>query len=82
LEDAGEVRLDDLSGISDYRLFCQMSNKEYDPATDKGVGTTFWDGKNSAPECAQRVSTLKHAFEMKYPNMPTSLREAKCDWWR
>jgi hypothetical protein len=82
MEYAGEIRLDELAGIPDYKLFCQMSNKEYDPVTDKGVGATFWNSKNSHVECAKRVDMVKHHFEMTYPDMLTSYQEPQCDWWR
>eukprot|EP00928_Gymnodinium_smaydae_P020265 TRINITY_DN17837_c0_g1_i1.p1 TRINITY_DN17837_c0_g1~~TRINITY_DN17837_c0_g1_i1.p1 ORF type:complete len:710 (-),score=60.46 TRINITY_DN17837_c0_g1_i1:90-2219(-) len=81
-EPAGEVRIDDLSGIEDYALFCEEANKEYSPDTDHGVGTMFWDSKADPERCADRLHTLARLFQMKYPGFRSFPDEPRCDWWR
>eukprot|EP00913_Durusdinium_trenchii_P013285 g12469.t1 len=45
IEEAGEIPLDDLSGIKNYNDVCESTGvREYDETTDKGVGTSFWNG--------------------------------------
>jgi len=79
-EYAGEVRIDELSGITDEQKFCQDGNVEYNTATDQGKGTTFWNERRSAPMCKKRTDYVKELFRMKYPNFPATLGEPVCDW--
>ncbi|CAK0826184.1 unnamed protein product [Prorocentrum cordatum] len=62
---AGEIMLDDLSGIDDYQDWWNVSyyrcideggtdcaqNKEYDVLLDAGVGTSFWDNRGDRDAC-------------------------------
>jgi len=81
-EYAGEIRVDELSGVTDPAGFCSAGNKEYDPDTDAGVGTTFWNDRRSAEQGKRRADYVRELFAMKYPNYPATLGEPKCDWWR
>jgi len=76
---AGEIRIDELSGITDDKGFCEDGNVEYSPATDRGVGTSFWNEKRSLGGCMNRVSYARQLFRMKYPNFPGTLGEPACD---
>eukprot|EP00913_Durusdinium_trenchii_P010128 g9497.t1 len=42
---AGEVKIDDLVGISNYQEFIDSGGREYDRMTDQGVHMNFWDGR-------------------------------------
>jgi len=74
VEHAGEVRLDELTGIRNYTAFCQAGNLEYSPATDSGIHFSFWDGKFDLSRCRQRYDALLAAFRRKYPNEPRSAK--------
>jgi len=78
LEPAGEIRLDELAGITDPTTFCKLGNKEYDPHLDRGIGAFFWDGYRNATLCAQRVQAAERLFFSKYPSMPMSYPTPKC----
>lgn len=81
-EPAGEVLVDELSGITDYNAFCAAHNIEYDVATDRGRGTDFWDQKLNATRNKERVLTLDRFFAKKYPSADTlSMPEPICDGW-
>jgi len=77
VEDAGEVRIGDVTGISqyyaNYQDFCSAGGHEYDKAQDKGVLNSFWDGFGDPDRCAWRLQTFKDAFKEKYPDMPADL---------
>lgn len=76
-EEAGEVRIDDLEGISNYASFTAMGGKEYDQKTDMGYGTSFWNHKKDAAACAARVAAASRLFSQKYGlDLPTP----KCDF--
>lgn len=79
---AGEVRLDELSGISDFAAFCRAGKVEYHGGTDRGRGNDFWNGKRDARKCAERTERLRRLFESKYPQWPTNYGEPPCDWYR
>jgi len=82
VEDAGVVHLHDLSGIYNYSFRCNEGYREYNPATDQGVGTSFWNGKQDTASCAYRIDLLQRLFKTRYPNIPEALAEPDCDWWR
>merc|ERR1719361_2825162 len=44
-------------------------NKEYVEALDKGIGTTFWDGKRDKAACARRVEAVERLFERRFPGL-------------
>jgi len=76
---AGEVRIDDISGIIDDYSFCANGQVEYDPTTDTGNGTKFWNFRNNATWNQRRVQFVKELFQMKYPHYPVSIGEPNCD---
>jgi hypothetical protein len=79
---AGEVLVDELSGIDDFKAFCDAHNVEYDPKTDRGRGTDFWDQKLNADRNKERVLTLQRLFAKKYPSSDAlSMPEPLCDGW-
>mmetsp|Transcript_16802 Transcript_16802/g.47994 ORF Transcript_16802/g.47994 Transcript_16802/m.47994 type:complete len:576 (+) Transcript_16802:80-1807(+) len=79
-ERAGEIRLDDLSGLQDYNKVCQEAGiLEYDETKDVGVGTKFWDGKTDAEAGARRMQIVKELFAKNFPSAPTELADPPCD---
>lgn len=66
-EPAGEVSIDDLSGIKDFDQFCASGNVEYDPNTDAGRGTSFWNDRNNNTRNADRVLKLMQLFARNVP---------------
>lgn len=91
---AGEIMLDDLSGIDDYQDWWNVSyyrcideggtdcaqNKEYDVLLDAGVGTSFWDNRGDRDACKERVNAVKRAFADRYPDAPYQVDEPICDF--
>jgi len=75
---AGEISLNDISGIYDYGAFCRDGGVEYDKATDKGVGTFFWNEQRSATAGRQRVARVQQLFQLKYPGYPVTLGSPPC----
>jgi len=78
-EYAGEIRVDELSGITDPGQYCAQGNIEYNNVTDKGIGTTFWNVRRSAEQGKNRVDYVRGLFQMKYPNYPATLGEPICE---
>mmetsp|Transcript_92997 Transcript_92997/g.267544 ORF Transcript_92997/g.267544 Transcript_92997/m.267544 type:complete len:271 (+) Transcript_92997:36-848(+) len=77
---AGEVRLDEMSGLTDAFTFCSTpGNVEYNMTLDKGHGSSFWDNRRDAGACAHRVRYLHELFKLKYPAYPTDLGYPKCE---
>lgn len=81
-EYAGEIRIDELSGITDPLNFCSAGGLEYNPQADKGVGTDFWNGRRSPSDSLRRVQAARELFQLKYPNYPLTLGDPRCDWPR
>lgn len=80
IEQAGEISLDDLSGIKNYNDVCQTTGlKEYDIFTDKGNGTSFWDGKLDDAKGKARWQKILDLFAKKYPAEPSFLQDPLCD---
>lgn len=80
MEKAGEIRLDELSGIANYNEICEATGlKEYDIFQDKGNGTSFWDGKLDAAKGKARLQHVYDLFGRKYPELPAYLQDPKCD---
>lgn len=75
---AGEVRLNELTGISDYAAFCAAGSREYDKQADLGVGLRFWDGLNDLRKCKRRVDKVQEFFQKKYPAEPAILDPPAC----
>jgi len=73
VEDAGSIILDELVGIADHDAFCKAGNYEYDDATDKGRGCSFFDNRwdNTANE--GRMLQMLQLFRKKHPNMTSNL---------
>jgi len=80
-EDAGEISLDELAGIDDHTQFCRERKYEYNDASDRGQGTTFWDGKTDAARNAQRVERMLELFAKRHPEAENMLPEPVCDGW-
>eukprot|EP00933_Yihiella_yeosuensis_P005785 TRINITY_DN110373_c0_g1_i1.p1 TRINITY_DN110373_c0_g1~~TRINITY_DN110373_c0_g1_i1.p1 ORF type:complete len:531 (+),score=97.78 TRINITY_DN110373_c0_g1_i1:64-1593(+) len=82
VEHAGELTLDELSGITDYDQFCKDGKSEYDKFLDKGNGTTFWDKRRDPIASEQRIQHVQNLYKKKYPEFPASLPDPPCDYWR
>lgn len=78
-EPAGEIRIDDLARIADYNLFCKFGGMEYNPASDRGTGMDFWNGRRDAASCRERVARVRQLFQLKYPYWDVSLGDPPCD---
>lgn len=77
---AGEISLDELSGIEDYfRWWSKEGNREYIWHEDKGQGTDFWDGREDPKKCAARMHKVQEVFKRKFPDMPVTYGEPPCD---
>lgn len=70
LEPAGEVTIDELSGIENYTKFCELHQREYMLETDRGIGFNFWDERSNPSRCAARLHDAEEVFAKKYPDMP------------
>eukprot|EP00415_Alexandrium_ostenfeldii_P000936 UN0936 len=80
LERAGEIRLDELTGLTNYNKVCQESGvREFDMDQDMGVGTKFWNGKTDASGGSRRMQAVKDLFAQKFPDMPADLDDPTCD---
>lgn len=78
MEEAGEVRLDDLENISDYKAFCTKGGAEYIKSKDTGRGCSFWDHQHSSMANAHRVARLQQLVEAsQHPE--SRLPEPVCD---
>jgi len=78
VEHAGEVRLDELVGISDYQQFLSSGNWEYDAGKDRGSGISFWDGRHDPSKCRRRLERLRELFGKRYPDLPEAMAEPGC----
>jgi len=78
VEPAGEVRLDELTGIKDYGAFCAAGNLEFSTPADRGIHFNFWDGKSDTDRCAWRYNRFMDAFREKYPDLPLTLGWQTC----
>eukprot|EP00930_Biecheleria_cincta_P044611 TRINITY_DN30705_c0_g1_i1.p1 TRINITY_DN30705_c0_g1~~TRINITY_DN30705_c0_g1_i1.p1 ORF type:complete len:612 (-),score=78.75 TRINITY_DN30705_c0_g1_i1:328-2163(-) len=75
---AGEVFLDELERIKDYESWRAAGHREYDPATDTGVGTVFWNYRKSTTWCDRRMQRVRSLFKQKYPLLPNDLPRPEC----
>lgn len=80
VESAGEVTLNELSGIGNYDTFCKSGHKEYDEAADAGKGTSFWDQKLDSGRNQERLARVQELFKQKYPSQPADLPTPTCEW--
>lgn len=67
-EPAGEVRIDDLVGISDLAAFHRDGRREYNPDTDQGIRFSWWDGASNQTANLHRLQKARALFELTYPN--------------
>lgn len=87
-EKAGEINIDELTGISlrfkSHEEFCQQDCLEYDKfRTHKGrCGINFWDDYKNASRSHWRMQMLDDAFKNKYPNMSSDaeMPPPKCNF--
>lgn len=80
VEDAGEIELDQLTGIvGRYTDFCASGAREYVEGLDQGVSMTFWDNKTNEEACVNRMMAVQSAFHARYPNMPAHIDSPLCD---
>mmetsp|Transcript_139816 Transcript_139816/g.446088 ORF Transcript_139816/g.446088 Transcript_139816/m.446088 type:complete len:378 (+) Transcript_139816:64-1197(+) len=81
VENAGEVRLDELVGIEDYTHWWAVEgNREYVWHLDHGIGTDFWDGRTDKSKNDERMNKVQEMFRRKYPDMPITYGEPPCDY--
>jgi len=82
IEQAGELLLDEIYYVGNVQAFCAGRKMEYNNQTDHGVGISFWDGIYDPAKCTDRLNTVRAKFKAKYPDMPASLDEPRCDWFK
>ncbi|CAL1161686.1 unnamed protein product [Cladocopium goreaui] len=80
IQEAGEIPLDDLSGIKNYNDVCESTGvREYDELTDKGTGTSFWNGKADPKKGKERVKFITDLFAKRFPQFPALLEDPVCE---
>jgi len=95
-EDAGEISLNELSGVEpkypDFNTFCHAGCAEYAKAGNRrrrrlthlndngGCGVTFFDDLSNVTRAKGRMKAVTDLFKKKYPDVPTELAEAPCDF--
>lgn len=68
---AGEVRMADLCpSESNEAAWCKAGGKAYDFNLDRGLGCSFWDGREDIYAGMRRVQFLKDLFAARYPGSP------------
>jgi len=79
---AGDISINALEGIDDFKAFASEGGWEYNNHTDRGVHMTFWDDKNNDTACAIRLRHAESLFAEKYPNTSTDteLPAPVCDF--
>lgn len=75
----GEITIDQLEGLGDFKKFAAEGGREYDPKIDNGVKLSFWKGIKDARLCRWRVEQAARLFREKYPWME-ELPEPTCDF--
>jgi hypothetical protein len=66
VEDAGEVSIDELVGtLPSFSEWFKdhKTTREYDENTDKGIGVTFWDGRDDPEKCMDRLTQVLAKFD-------------------
>eukprot|EP00929_Paragymnodinium_shiwhaense_P045625 TRINITY_DN23283_c0_g1_i1.p1 TRINITY_DN23283_c0_g1~~TRINITY_DN23283_c0_g1_i1.p1 ORF type:complete len:532 (+),score=92.06 TRINITY_DN23283_c0_g1_i1:83-1597(+) len=89
-EEAGEINIDDLVGISarykSHRDFCNAGCLEYikyGHKKDTGKCTDWWNGKMDEVKNLERIKKTDEAFKKAYPEMPgDDDMNIKCDFDR
>jgi len=81
-EEAGEISIDELEGIADFRAFARAGGWEYNNGTDRGVHMTFWDDKYNDTACLRRLHRAQALFDQLYPNdtLEEELPAPPCDF--
>merc|ERR1712232_488635 len=69
ITEAGWIGLDELTGIPDRGIFTAAGHTEYNPSTDRGDGTDFWNGQHDLNLCIARTQKLQNLFDQKYPEL-------------
>ncbi|CAK0860813.1 unnamed protein product [Prorocentrum cordatum] len=66
----------------DYKAFFDSGYREYSHKTDAGTGCTFWNGRNDAKLCQERMAKVMRLFREKYPGLPAceELPPPPCDF--
>lgn len=92
IKEMGTIRIDDLIGRdpgNHYEHWCADGNLEYDPATDTGHGTSFWQGIHDQEKCKERMDKLRYYFRLwtveksdSFEREADYLGEPACDWYR
>ena len=75
---AGELFLDDLEGVKDFKHWQSQGNREYDASTDKGTGTSFWNFRANSAWCDRRTARVHELFKQRYPLLPRELPAPAC----
>merc|ERR1712129_165920 len=76
---AGEISINELEGIANFREFAQAGGWEYNNKTDRGVHMSFWDGKYNATACQHRLERARSLFREKFADSE-DLQEPPCDF--
>jgi len=78
VEPAGEVSLDELSGIHNYAAFIKAGGVEYDSTRDSGKHSSFWNGRLDRDRCTRRMQQVLKLFREKYPQFPSNFPAPPC----
>lgn len=81
----GEVTLDELSGIDDYRTFCMDGGIEFKGPhshNDDGVTIEFWKDYGNSTRNHERTQAMLDKFKEKYGLDPKFVEEPRCDAFR
>jgi len=78
VEPAGEISLDELTGIHNYAAFVKAGGVEYDHKRDAGKHAHFWNGKLDRDQCTWRMQQVLKLFSKKYPQFPESFPAPPC----
>jgi len=81
-EEAGEILLDELTGIGDYETWWTswQETQEYNVDHDVGIDCHFWDHRNDKEACAKRLKAAADMFEQQHGVDPDVLPLPVCDF--
>jgi len=79
---AGDISIDELENITDFKEFAKAGGWEYNNKTDRGVHMTFWDNKYNTSVCEERLSRANALFAEKFENeaFQQDLPDPTCDF--
>ncbi|CAE7715314.1 miaA, partial [Symbiodinium sp. KB8] len=82
IEHAGEISIDEMTGIEDYGRFISEGHVEFNKADDEGDGLEFWNKMNDTEANAERMAKVDKLFKDKFPDMPSDadLPSPTCDF--